>query len=119
MHKFAYSIIILFFTVSLSAQVVWTDPVFFGDDEPVTVYYDATEGTTQLSSTFPVYFHTGVVTSNSTPSSIWQHVVGTWGSSNSDFQMQLVTANTWKIEMSSVREFYNVPNYLLNSKIHQ
>ncbi|MAT56733.1 MAG: hypothetical protein CMF23_02020 [Ignavibacteriae bacterium] len=110
MHKFAYSIIILFFTVSLSAQVVWTDPVFFGDDEPVTVYYDATEGTTQLSSTFPVYFHTGVVTSNSTPSSIWQHVVGTWGSSNSDFQMQLVTANTWKIEMSSVREFYNVPN---------
>jgi 1,4-alpha-glucan branching enzyme len=110
MHKFAYSIIILFFTVSLSAQVVWTDPVFFGDDEPVTVYYDATEGTTQLSSTFPVYFHTGVVTSNSTPSSIWQHVVGTWGSSNSAFQMQLVTANTWKIEMSSVREFYNVPN---------
>jgi len=110
MHKFSYSIIILFFTVSMSAQVVWTDPVFFGDDEPVTVYYDATEGTTQLSSTFPVYFHTGVVTSNSTPSSIWQHVVGTWGSSNSAFQMQLVTANTWKIEMSSVREFYNVPN---------
>lgn len=110
MHKFAYSIIILFFTASLSAQVVWTDPVFFGDDEPVTVYYDATEGTTQLSSTFPVYFHTGVVTSNSTPTNIWQHVVGTWGSSSATFQMQLVTANIWKIEMSSVREFYSVPN---------
>ena len=111
MRKIANLFIILLFTLSLSAQVVWTDPVFFGDNDAVTIYYDATEGVTQLSSTFPVYFHTGVITSNSNPNnpSDWQHVTTTWGSSNSAFQMQLVTGNTWKLVINNVRTYYNVP----------
>jgi len=64
------------------AQAVWTEPFFPRPNQPITVYFDATQGTGGLKDCgCTVYVHTGVITNSSTSTSDWKNVFTTWGAS--------------------------------------
>lgn len=59
-------------------QVVTTDPIFPTADEPVTITYDATKGTSGLEGAEKVYIHTGAII-DGPESANWINVIGNWG----------------------------------------
>ncbi|MEK7253233.1 MAG: alpha-amylase family glycosyl hydrolase, partial [Bacteroidota bacterium] len=105
----------------LSAQILWTDPVFPKPSAPVTVFYDATQGTGGLANcNCDVYVHTGLITSASTSPSDWKHVPTTWGVANTAWKMTPVAGqpNVFSYLISpSIKSFYNVTD--LNEVIEQ
>ncbi|HMN89673.1 MAG TPA: hypothetical protein PKD70_10340, partial [Saprospiraceae bacterium] len=66
---------IILFHASLSAQVLYTEPFFPRIDQPVTIFFDATQGSGGLRDcNCDVYVHTGVITNASTSPSDWKNV---------------------------------------------
>ena len=66
-------------TFHADAQIVWTEPAFPTQNDPVTLYYNSNLGSGGLVGVIPVYIHTGVITSASTGPGDWQHVQTSWG----------------------------------------
>ncbi|MEZ4959417.1 MAG: alpha-amylase family glycosyl hydrolase [Saprospiraceae bacterium] len=102
----------LVFHQFMTAQVIWADPAFPTASQPVTIYFNATQGSGGLAGcNCDVYVHTGVVTSLSTPSSIWQHVVTSWGVANANWKMEPVPGQpdvySYVID-PSIKEYYGV-----------
>ncbi|MEL6534832.1 MAG: alpha-amylase family glycosyl hydrolase [Bacteroidota bacterium] len=99
---------LLLLSVLAKAQVT-TDPAFFTDTDSVTIYYDATQGTSNLIGANSVYIHTGVITSGASDTS-WEYVVGNWGAANGLGKMTKVEgeANIWSFTLVP-RTYYNVP----------
>ncbi len=90
---------------------VTTDPAFAVHDQPLTIYYDASQGVSGLEGATEVYMHAGVVTSGP-DNTDWTHVVGNWGQDDGVGQMEKVAGeeNLWKITISSPREYFGVPD---------
>ena len=92
---------------------VYTIPAFPRADQPVTVYFDATQGTGGLANcNCNVYLHTGLITSASTSPSDWKHVVTTWGVANAAWQMTPVAGqpNLYSFTITpSIRAYYGAP----------
>ncbi|NJK85591.1 MAG: hypothetical protein HC906_06140 [Bacteroidales bacterium] len=107
--------LLLFYFLSVFAQVVTSEPVFFSENDPVTVLFHADEGTAGLKDyAGDVYAHTGVITAED---GNWDYVIAGWSENTEKAKLVKVSANTYKLEISpSVREFYNVP---LGVTIHQ
>jgi glycosidase len=92
---------------TLSAQVVTTDPAFATENDVVTVYFHADQGNGALDGYVPIYAHTGVITSNSSSPTDWQHVVGNWGTPDPEVLMTFVSPNVHKIEID-IQNFYGI-----------
>ena len=96
----------------LPAQITWTEPAFPRPDQPVTVYFDARQGTAGLKDCgCTVYVHTGLITDQSLQPSDWKNVVSTWGVANPAWAMTPVagSANLYKFEIKpNIRGFYGV-----------
>jgi glycosidase len=96
------------------AQVLWTTPPFPSDNEPVTVYFDATEGTGGLAGcNCDVYLHAGLITSNSNSPSDWKYVFTQWGVANPDWKMTPVSGqpDVYSYQITpSIRQRFNVTN---------
>ncbi len=96
----------------VQAQLIWTEPAFPKADDEVTVYFNATEGTGGLANcNCDVYVHTGVITSLSSSSSDWKHVVTDWGVANPAWKMDPVAGqpNVYSYTLSpSVKQYYGV-----------
>lgn len=92
----------------IAAQLVYTEPTFPTENDKVTIYYDATQGTAGLKDcNCDVYIHTGVVTS---AGSGWRYVKMQWGVANDAWKMTKVSNNLYKYELSpDVRTYYGVP----------
>lgn len=94
------------------AQVVWTEPFFPRANQPVTVFFDAAQGTAGLKDcNCTVYVHTGVITNASTSTSDWKNVVTTWGQANAAWAMSPVAGrpNVYKYEIKpSINSYYNI-----------
>lgn len=105
------SIVLLLTASSVWAQIVTTDPSVPVVDRPVTVYFDATQGTAGLKDyTGDVYAHTGVLTDASTSGSDWKHVKTAWGENTPETKMTRISANLYKLEIGpTIREYYQVP----------
>ena len=104
---------ILLFLWILSATVtfsqVTTNPVCFSFDEPLTIIYNATQGTSALEGATKVYMHAGVITDSETGTS-WQYVVGNWGQDDGIGQMTKVAGESDKWEITiDPRTYFNVP----------
>jgi len=100
----------LLFLLSYMAQAqVTVSPAFPSPDEPVTITYNATQGTTQLAGLSPIYMHAGVITSAETGTS-WQYVRGNWGLNDGVGRMQQVPGqpNLWRLTFVP-RQYFNVP----------
>ena len=80
------------FPLNIFGQVV-TNPFFPTQNDFVTITYDASQGNQDLEGESPVYIHCGLITSESTSPSDWQHVMGNWGIADSDFQMVAIGDN--------------------------
>ena len=99
---------------SIQAQIITADPVFPQQDDAVTIFFDATQGTAGLMDcNCDVYLHTGVITSESTSPSDWKYVATTWGQANPAWKMDPVPgeSNLYSYEFTpSIASYYGVPN---------
>ena len=78
--------------LNLSGQVVWTEPVFPTQGNPVTIYFDAAQGTGGLAGcNCDVYIHTGVITNESNSPTDWKNVPTQWGIANDDWKLEPVS----------------------------
>ncbi len=111
---FTHLFLLLCFATTAQAQVIWADPVFPTEQQPVTIYFDATQGTGGLANcNCDVYLHTGVITSLSTGLSDWKHVVTTWGQANAAWKMTPVSGqpNVFSYTIQpTIRAYYGVTN---------
>lgn len=112
LRYYFYLMSLCFFTINTQAQVVSTDPVFPTENDAVTIFFDATQGTAGLKDcNCTVYIHTGVITSESTAPSDWKHVAMQWGVENPDWALTKVEGedNLYSFEITpSIREYYNL-----------
>jgi 1,4-alpha-glucan branching enzyme len=90
------------------SQVITTDPVFPTFDEPLTIYFDATQADNQslVGYTGNLYAHTGTIV---TQGASWSNVIGSWGQNNTQPQLENIGTNLWKLEIENIRSFYNIP----------
>lgn len=87
MNKFLLLISLLSVAPSAFAQIVWTEPAFPSQDENITLFYDANLGNGEVADVFPIYIHTGVISNYSANANDWQHVVGNWGTADTEVLM--------------------------------
>ena len=86
-HFFALRSLFIALTLvpmQLVSQVIWTEPAFPSAADQVVLHYNSALGNGELQGVIPVYIHTGVITSNSTGPSDWQHVQTAWGTADAD-----------------------------------
>jgi glycosidase len=96
------------------AQVVTTNPVFFTENDAVTITYDATQGNGALANfTGNVYIWTGTVTNLSSSNTNWRNVKSpNFGAADPAALMtrSATNPNIYTIRLQpTVRSFYPVP----------
>jgi hypothetical protein len=92
--------------LSIKAQITVT-PNFPTVDDNITLTYDATQGNAVLSSTTPVYLHTGVTTTAAPLS--WTTSVQNWGVNNSTTLMTDIGGGKHQ-KTFNIRSYYSIPN---------
>lgn len=95
-----------------SAQVVTTAPAFPTLGQPLTVTFDASQGTGGLQSyTGDVYAHTGVITDQSTSGSDWKYVKTNWGQNTPETKLTRDASDPdlYRLTISDIRAYYGVP----------
>lgn len=90
-----------------TAQIITSVPAFPTENDTIEIIYDASLGNGDLDGVYPIYAHTGVITSNSSSDTDWEHVVGTWGTADPIVQMTPLGANKHKITIP-VQSFYSI-----------
>ncbi len=92
------------------SSIVTLNPEYPGLDEEVTITYDATRGVSGLTGAEKVYFHSGVIVTDSSGTG-WTRVVGNWGQDDGVGEMTPVPGepDQWQITLPSIREYYGVP----------
>lgn len=104
--------LILFLLVFSGFAQVTTNPELPTDNKPVTITFDATQGTAGLKDfTGDIYAHTGVITDKSTSSSDWRYVIADWNVNVAKAKLTRVSANIYTLEITpDIRSFYGVPS---------
>jgi len=98
-------------TTSSSTGLITTDPEIPTDANPVTITFDATQGSGGLSGyTGDVYAHTGVITNLSADGTDWKYVITRWGENTEETLLTRIEDNIYELEITpSIREYYGVP----------
>ena len=109
--SFTTSILVLLVHLSVGAQIITTDPVIPFAGKPVTIYYDATEGTRGLMVyTGDVYAHTGVLTHKSSGGTDWKYVKTGWGENTPETKLTRKSANLYSLQITpTICEYYGAP----------
>ena len=111
--RFILWMLLVFTTISVQSQVIYSEPPFPTSEDEVTLFFDATQGNGGLENcNCDVYLHTGLITDQSNSPSDWKYVPTTWGQANDDWKMTLVggESNLYSYTFSpSVRDYFNVP----------
>jgi 1,4-alpha-glucan branching enzyme len=96
---------------SLQAQLIVTDPPLPVASGPVTVIFDATEGSGGLAGySGDVYAHTGVITEFSTGGSDWKYVMTDWGQNTPETKLTRISQDLYSLQIDpSIRDYYGVP----------
>jgi hypothetical protein len=105
---------ILILSIILPMQIlgqVTSSPALPIENMPVTITFDATQGTAGLKDyTGDVYAHTGVITDLSTSPSDWKYVPAGWTVNIPKAKLTRVGSNTYTLEITpDIRQFYGVP----------
>ncbi len=103
---------LLFSGFVTNAQIIITDPELPIVDQPVTIYFDATQGTAGLKDyAGDVYAHTGVLTDKSASGSDWKYVKTNWGQNTAETKLTKISENYFKLEITpDIRGYYGVPD---------
>jgi len=120
MLRNCFFLVSLYITGILSAQVVTTTPVIITKDAgAITVVFDASQGNAALKDyAGPIYAHTGVITSSSTSSTDWKHVVTDWPSSTNQSSVNITKNrltslgnNRWQLSVTpDIDAYYGITN---------
>ena len=97
--------------VTTVAQVIVTTPAFPTDNQPITITFDATQGSGGLASyTGDVYAHTGVITNLRSSNSDWKYVKTNWGQNTAETKLTSLGNHLYSLQINpSIRQYYNVP----------
>ena len=97
----------------LSDAQVTCNPILPTSTKPVTITFDATQGTAGLKDyTGDVYAHTGVITDKSTSISDWKYVIATWTTNLPKAKLTRVSPNIYTLEIApDIRSFYAAVSY--------
>ncbi|HXD79489.1 MAG TPA: alpha-amylase family glycosyl hydrolase, partial [Puia sp.] len=112
MRTLFLSALVFFAGFTAQAQLLQWQPLFPVDTSTVSITVDCSEGNRGLynyASTSDVYVHIGLVTSLSTPSSIWQHVLYQWGTTPAAAHATYLGNNRYQYTISNIRSFFSVP----------
>lgn len=113
MNKVYLFVLSFLYVHYLLGQLIVTNPAFPKENEPVIIYFDASQGTAGLKDcACIIYIHTGVITDKSTSPSDWKYVPTSWGVVNPLWEMKPVPgkSNIYSFEITpSIRSFYKVP----------
>jgi len=101
-------IALLLFVSGIYAQELEWTPYFATPEDSIVIIYDASKGNAGLMNVFPIYAHTGVITTESTSPSDWRYVKTNWGQNTPETQLTFVGGTKWKISFK-IRQYYNVP----------
>ncbi|MBK7869127.1 MAG: T9SS type A sorting domain-containing protein [Ignavibacteriales bacterium] len=99
--------VILLVTGVFAQELEWT-PYFATPEDSIVIIYDASKGNGGLVGVFPIYAHTGVITSESTSPSDWRYVKTQWGQNTPATQLTFISGTKWKIAFK-IREYYGIP----------
>ncbi len=104
-----FFLLLLFLAGNLQAQLIWTEPFFPKQNQPVTVFFNAKEGTAGLEGcNCDVYVHTGVLIEGKNG---WQNVPTQWGQANPAWEMTPVAGQddlySYDIE-PNIDDYYSV-----------
>ncbi|MCA0389082.1 MAG: T9SS type A sorting domain-containing protein [Bacteroidetes bacterium] len=99
--------LLLFISGVYAQELEWT-PYFATPEDSIVIIYDASKGNAGLTNVFPIYAHTGVITTESTGPSDWRYVKTNWGQNTPETQLTFVGGTKWKIAFK-IRQYYNVP----------
>ena len=92
------------------AQVLKVTPNFPGEDDTVTIIFNAALGNGGLKNfTSPVFAHTGLITTKSSSGTDWKYVQGTWGTFDNKVLMTSLGNNEYRIKFH-LRSFYGLPS---------
>jgi glycosidase len=92
-------------------QVVVTDPPLPISTDPVTIIFDAAQGSGELAGyTGDVYAHTGVITQYSSGGSDWRYVKTNWGQNTPDTKLSRIGQDLYSLQITpDIRNYYEVP----------
>jgi glycosidase len=95
----------------LSFAQVTSNPALPIESLPVTITFDATQGTAGLKDfTGDIYAHTGVITNLSTSPTDWKYVIAGWTENIPKAKLTRVSANIYTLDITpDIRSFYGVP----------
>ena len=115
MKKLVLLFLVGMVTVTLSSQIIVTNPAIITRDYTgeIEVIYDASLGTTGLkdyTGTDGVYAHAGVITTASTNDTDWKHAP-TWGDNAAKYKLTSLGNNKWKLMITPNMSTY----YSLNA----
>lgn len=110
--------LLLLFEVSISAQVVVCDPVFVTEGQPVTVTFDAAQGSAGLKNNAEDwYVHTGVITDKSSSDTDWKYTKTPWPTGTNLNEANTTANKLIKIGnnkanllIDEIRSYYGVPS---------
>lgn len=110
MKRIFLSLAALLCTVLLVAQVTTSpNPIPVGYTGEVIITFDPAGGNGGMVGATKCYAHTGLITSASSSDSDWKNVVGSgWRKSDSP-QLTATDDGKWQLTMTSIFDFYNVP----------
>lgn len=102
---------------TVPAQVVYTEPAFPTLDQPVTIYFDATQGNAGLQGfTGDVYAHTGVITQESSSTSDWKYVIADWYTNIPEAKMNREGADVYSLHIEDISAYYGIAD---TEEVHQ
>jgi len=99
------SFIFLFLLSELFAQISIT-PHKASSSDDIEIVFDAGKGNKALfGETGNVYFHMGLITTNSATEKDWKFVKGNWGKADSDFQMTKLGGDKYLLKTEVSHQF--------------
>lgn len=108
MNKGIWTLLLIFLSLNLNAQILTVTPELPTVNSSVTIIYDATLGNSALKDySGTIYAHTGVITTESNGAGDWKHVVTDWGTANPKVEMLPIGNNKYKIEFN-IKSFYGI-----------
>lgn len=94
--------------MAINAQIVTTSPkIVQRSSAPITITFHADQGNkglAGLTSSTPVYAHTGVIMKGSDE---WSNAP-TWLDNSAKYKLTYVSTNTWQLTIPSINEYYGV-----------
>jgi glycosidase len=110
----------LFYPALVFAQAIQTVPAFPTESDEITIIFNAEEEESQsfVGYSGDVYAHTGVIISEDDKNSgAWSFVKTEWGENTEDTKLTRTGNSTWELQISNVREYYDIPESV--EKIYQ